>query len=374
MERMAAAMSGKVRIGAAEAVYLCVVFIISKIFLSYQLPILDAAQTAAWLAVLIASLAGGLLFYWSLVPLLKQHPGKNIVEIGEELAGPVINSFFCLGYLLFFLVLTALVLRQFSERVITSFVEEMPISFAVFSFAAGMVIVTYLGLEAIARTARVFAPILLLMFLFLIVSTIPYWEYQHIYPLLGAGAPALASTSLLKTGLLSEIFILAVLNHALPERRLAVIAMASLSISAFFLVIGVLAVLMVFPFTVFAELTLPTFELAKMIYLGRFLQRLETLFVPVWAFGGLIKLTVGLYSAAFIAAAMLKLPYYRPLIPALTVIIIALAFIPGSAPETVRWDNDYLRNYGWLALFAPLAILALLSGLRNKKGGKKEGG
>lgn len=367
-------MTGPVRIGAAEAAYLCIVFIMAKIFLSYQLPILDAAQTAAWLVVLAASLAGGFLFYTLLLPLLKQHPGKNIVEIGEELSGPAFNTIISFGYLIFFISLTSLTLRQFSERVITSFVEEMPISFAVFSFAAGMIIVTYLGLEAIARTARVFAPILLAMFLFLFAASTPYWKFHHIYPLLGGGLTAIAYSTALKIGMLSDVFILGVISHALPARRLDSIALWSLSVASFFLIMGVLSVLMVFPFTVFAELTLPTYEIAKMVYLGRFFQRLETLFLPVWAFGGLIQLTVGLYAACFITATMLKLPYYRPLVPSLSVIIISLAFVPGSAPETVRWDNEYFRNYGWLVLLVPLLALLLTSRFKSKKGGQKGGG
>lgn len=360
-------MAGQGKIGMAEAISLCIVFIVTKIFLSFQVPIIDTANNAGWLAVLAASLIG-VLGYLIIEAVLKRYPGKNIVEIGEELVGPVFNSFFSLGYLLFFIFLVAMGLRQFSERVITSFVEEMPISFAVFSFMAGVIIVSYLGLEAITRTSRLFSPILLVMFVLLIIASFPYWRMQYIYPLLGGGIAAIGKTAVTKGGMMAEIFILAVVNQSLPEKRLRAIGTWSLAVSGFIFIITVLTTQMVFPYPVNAELSLPTFELAKIIYLGRFFQRLETAFMPIWAMSGLISLTIGIYAASFIAAAMLKIPYYRPLILPLSVIAIAVSFIPDNIAQAVIWDNNILRNYAWTVTIIPPLIYLLLGRLKGKKG------
>lgn len=359
-------MAGQGKIGMAEAISLFTFLITTKTFLSYQIPFFNAVNNAAWLAVLAASLIGFPCFL-IIEAVLKRYPGKNIVEIGEELVGPVINTLFSLGYLLFFISLVAMTLRQFSERVITGFVEEMPISFAVFSFMAGVVIVSYLGLEAIARTARLFYPILLVLLISSIAATFPYWHLHYFYPLLGGGIHAIAKTAVTKGGLMSEIFILAVVSQSLPEKRLRAIGLWSLAVSGFILTVVVVAVQMVFPYPVNAELSLPTFELAKIIHLGRFFARLETFFMPVWAMGGLIKLTIGLYAASFIAAAMLKLPYYRPLILPMSVIAIAVAFTPGNISQAVIWDNDILRNYGWTVTVTPPIIYLVLGRLKSKR-------
>lgn len=361
-------MAGGPKIGVAEAVSLCGLFIVTKIFLSYQLYFIDVAINAAWLAVLLASMLG-FIYFWFIYALLKKYPGKNILEIGDELVGPALNRLFALGYLIFFLVMASLVLRQFSERVIGSFVEDMPISFAVFSFMAGVVIVSYLGLEAIARTARLFAPVLLGLYVFLLLATIPFWKSYLLYPLLGGGLQNIAQAGLVRSGLMSEVFILALITRYLPEKKLGTIGLWSLGLTGAIFVATLLTVQMVFPFPVSSELALPTFNLAKAIQMGRFFQRNETFFLPVWALAGLIKITITLYASAFITAFMLKLPYYRPLIPALSVIIIAVSFIPVSVTQAATWDNLYLRGVLWTVTLFPVLLLLFLGKLKGGKGG-----
>lgn len=361
-------MGGVPKIGVAEAVSLCAMFIVTKLYLSYQLYFIDVAMNAAWMAVLL-SVMMGFVYFWFMYALLKKHPGKNILEIGDELVGPVINRLFALGYLLFFLAMAALALRQFSERVIGSFVEDMPISFGVFSFMAGVVIVSCLGLEAIVRTARLFGPILLVLYVLMLIATIPFWKPYLLYPLLGGGLQNIVQAGLVRSGLISEIFILALITSYLPENKLGTIGLWSIGITGVLFVFTLLAVQMVFPYPVNSELALPTLNLAKTIQLGRHFQRNETFFLPVWALGGLIKITIALYATAFITAFIMKLPYYSPLIPALSVIVISVAFIPVSVTQATVWDNLYLRGVLWIVTLIPLLLFLVIERFKRGKGG-----
>ena len=74
------------------------------------------------------------------------------------------------------------------------------------------------------------------------------------------------------------------------------------------------------------ETTLPFYRLSRNIYLGRFFQRVEALFIIIWSIVGALKIALTLYGAAVSLARTLKLPDYRPLIWPLGLIIFIFSF------------------------------------------------
>lgn len=358
------------KFGVAEAVSLVSLFLLGQLFLTFQAPIIEGAAQAAWMAMTLASLIG-LGAFIVVILLMERFPGQSIIEVGEELVGPVFNTVFSLVYLSFFIALTALVLRQFSERVVSLFIGEMPISLAVLPFLAGMLTVAYLGLETLARGARLFIWVIIPGFLLLLIMTFPFWETYLLVPVWGLGPERVVLTGLRGSGFFAELFILALIYPALPRDKFRQIGLASWGISAVTLVLGIVGLSLAFGYPMALELALPTFELARLIYFGRFVQRLETVFAIVWILAALAKLSLGLYLCSTISARMLKLPYSRPLLPALAVIIVSLAFAPVSVPQAVQLDNDYLRILAW-GLLGPVVVLLAMARLKGK--GKKPPG
>ncbi|MDP3050171.1 MAG: hypothetical protein Q8N20_02305, partial [Eubacteriales bacterium] len=93
-------MSESPKIGLREAVGLLTIFLVAKAFIPYLAFIFDWGLSGTWLIVL-AHLPLGVVGVLVLVWLLNRHPGKTIVEIGEELVGPIPNIFLALMLLIF---------------------------------------------------------------------------------------------------------------------------------------------------------------------------------------------------------------------------------------------------------------------------------
>lgn len=353
--------------GVAEGISLVSLFVLAEAFLSYQSIAVEGAAQATWLAMLIASMVG-LGAFFLIILLMEKFPGQTIIETGEELVGPVVNTLFSLLYLVFFIALTALVHRQFSERVVSLFIGgEMPISMAVLPFLIGMLGAAYLGLETIARGARIFFWIIIPGYLLLQLLTFPYWEWYYLLPILGTGPERVALTGLTGSGFFADLFIFALIYPALPQDKLRIIGLSSWGISALILITSTVTLQLAFPYPMALELALPTFEMARLVYFGRFFQRVETLFAAVWLLVSLVKMALGLYVCSTITARMFKLPYHRPLLPALAVIIMAMAFAPDNVPQTVQLDNHVLRIAAWSLM---LPVVTLLAVSRLKGGGK----
>jgi spore germination protein (amino acid permease) len=364
------------RIGPVEAVSLAVVFIAAKIYLTFPALMVSLGLSAAWMVVLLAVLIS-LPAFLPVAVLMDKYPGKSIIEIGEELVGPYLNTVFVLGYLAFLLAVESMVLRQFAERILMVSIPDLPISMAMSGMVLGTVMACFFGLEAIARSTRISSVFIGILLVLVLVATSPYWSLNNLAPIWGPGLAEVMGSGIMKLSLTSEIFLLAIIYPSINSKgtwNMWKLGSHSLIIAGLILVTTVITFMLTFPVMVAREISLPTFEMARLIYFGPFVQRLEPVFIPMWALAALLKLTIGMYAMLSLLTGLLKLPYYRPLILPLAIIIISVAFIPPNVTTAVMIDEGIIRTWGWVPTFGLPVILLAVSIWRRKEtdsGGKK---
>ncbi|MEW6540615.1 MAG: GerAB/ArcD/ProY family transporter [Bacillota bacterium] len=358
--------SGSPRVGFGEAVALLVVFLSMKVLISHLALIFPLGLSASWMIPLM-HLPVGLVGVAVIVWLLNRFPGRTIVEIGEELVGPVVNGFFVLLYYAFFVVFTALVLRQFAEFVLIGFFPETPLSIVVLAFAASATVIVFLGLETLARTARVLFYLLGFSFVLLLLLTSNVWSQHGIFPLWGPGAPELFWAAFSTLGVGVEIFLLTMLAPYLPRGRMLAVGLVSVLAAGAAVALAILVSLLVFTYPAVREPVLPMFELARIVMWGRFFVRMETLFLPLWIFSALIGLAAALYICTAVAARALKLPYHRPLILPTMVLILAGAFAPPNYSTAVELGFAVTARWSFIPLGAIVGVLVAAAWLRGRR-------
>ncbi|MEW6229167.1 MAG: GerAB/ArcD/ProY family transporter, partial [Bacillota bacterium] len=149
------------RVGTNEAIAATVYLLSTKLFISFPQQMATVGLTAAWVVPLI-SFATGALGFLIIAALLKRYPGMGIVEISEEVAGPVFGLLASLGYLAFFFAATVLVMREFSETVGTALLPRTPLSVVMAIFVLAALLATYLGVEGLTRAAFLASPLIVL--------------------------------------------------------------------------------------------------------------------------------------------------------------------------------------------------------------------
>ncbi|WP_347490643.1 GerAB/ArcD/ProY family transporter [Desulfoscipio sp. XC116] len=359
-------------VGISEAISILFIYISAKTFIFYGPPLIEAGMNAAWMIPLI-QIAIGLGGVWLLAALLAKSSGRDLVQIGEELTGPYINTLFSFYYLIVIIFVAAIALRGTSERVVAGFLPDTPISLVVISFVMGSMIVSYLGLEAIVRTARFLVGILVLSMILLYVLTSPFWDLVSIYPLLGAGSHEIIKAALMNTGDFVEILLLGIIYPFIPQDKVRAIGIWGVLIAGTFMFLIVLVTILVFTYPTASELTLPSFELARIINIGRFGQRMEVVFLPIWVFANLILLSISFYAGAKILARMCKLKDYRPFVFSATVLSVVAAFVTQNVAQLAQMDQYFsLCSFG--ALIAILLTLYMAAWFKTKGGGQGEKG
>lgn len=359
---------GRIRdghIGYAEAIALIVIYVSAKIILPLPAYIVKEGQGASWLVIAIG-LVAAILAFLPLAWLLKKYPEQNIVRITETVMGKYLGVFFNIIYFLYFIIVFAVGVREFSEIIKTAVLPLTPISVLIGLIISASVFGAYQGIESISRGNWLFTPFIILALLIILLGILPFSQPTYIFPLLGTGALPVLKAGIFRTLLFSDIIFLGILASFIrSNQEIKKIGMLSLIISG----ITMIAVVVVF-YIVFLEqstkMTFPLYQMARLIFFGRFVTRIEVIFVFIWVFIGLIRFSANLFAAAVVLAETLKLSNYKPLLFPITIIVYAISLIPLSFPAVLELDVPRYIISAVAGVILPF-IVFLVALVRNKR-------
>ncbi len=352
-------MKNRVSFGMAEAVVLLTISSMARIFMPFPRTLVELAGPAAWLssmAGLSLALLQVLLFYF----LLKPHPDKNLMDITGRALGKVAGAGVNIFYAIFFMLISAEFTRTFSETLILSTLPRTPISVVMTSFILMAVMGAYLGLETMARSARLTYPFVLVGISLIFFGLIPLWDFTNLFPILGTGPVDVFIKGGFFSSAITEILLAAVIVQSFKGQHMYGKIVSRAMIMGFvYLILLELIFIMTVNWNVAQESTLPFYQLSRLIYLGRFFQRVESIFIILWGFIAIIKIALSLYASAYVLAETFSLPDYRPLIMALAVIGYSISIIPPDLPASIQFDK-FIRDFAFLpTVILPAVVLAV---------------
>jgi spore germination protein (amino acid permease) len=362
-------MNKRIIIGKREVVWLITNMIVTKISLNFARLMAERAGSAGWiLSIYLLILA--IIGFFFVSKLFERFPGKDIIDIGSEIAGPtgrIIIGVFMLGTLLF---LDLLYLREFSEHMKVVALNNSPLSF-IMAFVAGTMVACFLGLESITRIHSIGIPILAISFVLTGAMTIPFWDFSNALPILGLGPKKIFLDGVLNVSSYMElIFIFFIPPFLVSTKVFKSAGYLSLLIAGTALTLFSLSFSLLIPYPSSTEIFLPIYEVTRIIEFGKFIQRFEALFIIFWSLGGFFFLSVSIYFTIYTFSKMFKLPYTRPLILPFLLIIYNLAFLPVSLTSTVYTLLPFFYSSSWVVTFI-LPIVLLIITIALKKGGKQ---
>ena len=357
--------------GPTEAIILLTMSTTARVFLPYPRFLAEIGGPAAWMTPL-GGLVVALIGVHVATLVLRKSPDKTIIEITEEALGPVLGMAFNIVTAMFFMAVAALFTREFSEAMIIAALPSTPISVIAFTFLFAGLLGAYLGIETMARSARLMYPYAIGGIIILLLALIPRWNVYNILPILGNGPLRVFGEGTFSTSGVTEIILAAVLVQAMGGvEKFRHIGFRSMIIAFLILIALQLTLSLTFSWEVVTENTLPFYRLSRTIYLSRFFQRVEALFIFIWSIIGALKIALTLYGASVTLSRALKLPDYRPLIWPLGLSVYILSFLPPDMPAAVKLDADFLSPFALIPNYLLPLLLIIVFWLRR---GKKNAG
>lgn len=361
----------KVLIGPWEATAFSIILMGAKAFLGYPRLITDWGLTAGWLVVLLSGLLS-IIFWLLIISVLARFPGKSLTEISELTLGSFLGLGINIIVFIYVILGTSSILRLFCEASTLTVLTEAPVNIIALLYLLAAWLGAYYGIEAIFRSAYFSFSLLSIGVILVLVLLYPYYDLKMLLPLTGSGIGPVLLSSVWGTTAFGEVVILAYLARffAFEPQRLKNVGVFSISYVMVFFIAIIIVYLMVLPYPTSSETLVPFYQLSRSIFLGHYLQRVEAAFVIFWTFTAFLRISAGLLVGAIIFQDIFKLPFYRPLLPALSLIIFTSAFTPSDLMQVVQAEEEIRMVYGWLIAFVIPLLIALVA-LILKKGERK---
>lgn len=314
------------KIDSTLAILLLSVTIYSTTILTVPSFAIKHAKQDAWISIIFA-IALSLIIAKITVNLSVRFQNKTIFQYPEEILGKVLGKIIVFLYLWWFLHLTSEVAREMGDFLASELMPETPLLVFIIIIVCIAGYAAYNGLEVIARVVQLLFPVLGLLFILYFLS-LKDMKITRLLPVFDSGIAPILKGAIVPTGWLGEIFMISVIIPYLSKpKETQRVALFTVLISGFILVISVLIVILTLGIYMGSSSLYPNYSVVRTISIAKFLERMDYFAFVAWVLGGLIKIAFCYYSFALGSAQVLGLKDYRPLIIPVGIIIVALSIL-----------------------------------------------
>ncbi|TYR80507.1 GerAB/ArcD/ProY family transporter [Priestia megaterium] len=321
------------------------------------------SKQMAWLPAILGVVIGVVLV-WLYSAIGSLFPHKTLVELNEKILGKWLGKMISLLFVASTFLFCSQLLFYVGSFLTTQIMSDTPLLIIHIAFMIVVTIGIRLGLETLARCGEILFPWFMICFIILVFSISPQIKVESIQPLFGVGIKPILRSTLIFLSIAPLTFI--VLLMIFPAH----VTNGKKSRSAFFIgsaigglimiIIILLSILVLGP--VYAQITMyPSYELARRIRIGDFIQGIEVIIAIMWFLSLYFKLSIYYYATVSGLAQILELKQYRLLTLPLSIIIIVLSNIvyPSITYEKI-WDTETWIPYSLIfGLFYPLLLLII---------------
>ncbi len=328
----------------------------------------DADQDL-WLSPVWASSVGFLTVYLA-HRLHRLYPRQTLIQYSENILGRVAGKLIGFVYLLFFLHVNGIILREYAEFVIGTFLTRTPMIIVVASMVFVCAAAVRGGLEVIGRSAEVFGPLVTLLLTSIFLILIPELDLKNMLPIMDQGIGPSLIGAVTPMGWFSEFLLVSFLFPYLADQekglQWGMIAVTSVMFTIVLSNLG--AWLLLDELT--AKLNYPVMTAVGYINIAGFFEHLESVVMAIWVAGTFVKVAVFHYALSLGTAQWLKLCDYRPLVLPLGLLLVLFAF--WAAPDFFDLSHALATTLPFYLLFFQTLIPACLLLIAFFRQGRKE--
>ncbi len=356
------------QMGLAEGMALVFATTLVSVFLTIFPASVDAAGSAAWISPVITFIEFLVIMYLLLYVL--RNTSGDLYAACQELLGATMTRIIALCYSGLYFLDAGLLLRQFAENTLLTALPRLEFELAIGLYAFMVVFLLYFGFEAVAQTCYVVLPFTVGGLLIIMILAASRYNFLNLAPWVGQGIGAVfvwsARVGGINLGALLPFIFAASFQNA---RTVKGAVLYGLGLSAFVRTMSFIAYTAAFGVSVSREKVLPFFDLARLVYINRFVQRIEAFFIILWTTMGMLNIAIDIYAGLYLLGRVFNLPALRPFIIPATLIIAELAMLPREITGVITFYVQMLStvyNLGTVVIPLILFIAAVWHSRRQK--------
>lgn len=314
----------------------------------------------AWISILIALVMfiPLILTYARIVYL---YPEKNLYDIATDIFGNFIGKVITFVYVIYAILLGALIIRIFSEFISIVTMPETPqivIQIFLLVFCAWMV---KSGTEALGRWSKFILPIVIIVILTTTSIALKDMHFSYLKPVGGSGLSNIMTGAFTAFSypFAESIFVLPLFSSVKKSENSKKIFIIGTIIGTILLLVAYLRNMCILGPTSYKMHIFPSYTAISVISLGEFFTRIEVLVGLLFLLCGYVKLSVCLFDAAIGMVKIFNLENYKSMAYPVGLLTLTLAMtINKNAVEFFSWEKIYKFVSFPYQVLLPLVILA----------------
>lgn len=358
----------KSKIGTTEAIMIVLIIIVTHTISALPRDILVSTKSATIINLIFVSTIA-IIFSYLVVRLMKNFGGSDLIDISEYLGGKVFKNIVGIIFILYFLISSSIMLRNFCESLKIIYFPMTNIIFILALFILALCTVNRLNFNASLKTNLLIVPLVLASIVFLFFANMNKFVPQRAFPIFGDG---LFNTFVLGLGNLAAFGGIAYLYFLPPylkePEKMKKIALVSIGISAVYLILCVSTLLFMFSFFINTNEITPLYNATRYIEFGSFFQRLESIFLLIWILAFACYLSITSKFAMSIFKKLTNIETKKPLIDIFGLFIFGITLVPKNYAISSKFESQV---YPYLVLgiifFLGMSILILANLLKKKQ-------
>lgn len=353
-------------ISVRQFTILVTLFAIGTSFLILPSTIVQEAKQDAWLSSILAVLIS-LLIVKMFIATGNIALNMSLVDINRKILGKWVGNIVSMSFVFFTFITAGELLFFVSNFMNTSVMHDA--SPYPFSIILGLLIIfgCSLGLETFARSAEILFPIFIVLFIILILLISPQINVENIQPVLAVlenEPKSILFGSLLFISFFSfpMISLLMIFPVSIKDKKGAQKGFyIGTIVGGFVLIIIVTLCILVLNPNFTEHSRYPSYDLAKLISIGNFIERIEVIMTFMWIITIFFKTLIYFYASVIGLGKILKIKNYRVLnLPLGFILILLSKFIhPDIIHSDIYNKGPWIPFVATYAFFLPLVLIVV---------------
>lgn len=347
------------KISSYQFLILVTLFSIGTSILIIPSALAAEAKQDAWIAAILGTVIG-LFVIWLFCFIAKWFPNLTFVEINEKILGKWLGKVTSILFVLMSLIYASSLLYYSGTFLNTHLMPSTPMLALNTLMIIIIVIGVRLGLETIARSAEFFILFFFVLFFLLVLFILPNAKLENLQPILEADPLTIAKSSLsfIEVTSVNAVVLLMIFpafsNNFKQAKKSFYIGY--LIGGTIIIIFTCLSVAVLGSYSIANEL-FPTYELAKKINIGDFIQRIEALMATLWIIALYFKSAIYFYASVLGITQIVNLKDYRPFTIPMGIIVLVLSL---TMYPNVIYQQKWNETIGFVLSFSIGVVLPLL--------------
>ena len=338
----------------------------------------SGAKQDAWITILTGMILGIFLFLLY-NRLYLYYPDIPFTSYVQKIVGSFLGKILAFVYILYFFYLSARVLRDFGELLITFAYPNTPEFIINAIMILTVIYAIHKGIEVLTRTGEIFFFFLYLLAIsgFVLVVASGLIDLNRLKPILDEGAMKIFQVTFTQTlyvpygEMIAFTMILNYLNNPVKAKWIGISAIALRGVN---LAISMGVNISVLGVDLVSRAPFPLLTTIQRIQVADFLERLDVFFLLAVIIGGFFKISIFFYAGVIGTADLFKISKHKKLVYPLGLVILFLSMtIASNFSEHIKEGLVIVPLYLHLPMQVIIpSLLLVIAIFKNRKSKKKK--